>query len=58
MKTFYAICTAVRIYNSIESPEQFHAVRRNRGDASPIRSVFRWVEGEGWLRIDAAEWAA
>lgn len=48
----YHITTETRIYNSIDSPEQFRTIRKNWGDNSKVTRAFHWINPHGWVSID------
>lgn len=53
----YQVTTEERTYNAIEGVYHFiRTVRGNWGDFSAIKSVFEWVDGKGWVKIDPMYW--
>jgi len=46
----YHITTQQRTYNSVDSTAQFHIVRQNCRDKSPVVSAFHW--DEQWVRVE------
>ncbi len=48
----YHITTKQRTYNSVDSIAQFHIMRQNCKDQSPVISAFRWQDQQ-WMKVDA-----
>ena len=53
----YNVTTEQGTYNSVNSVYHFiHTVRPNNLDWTEIQSVFEWVNGQGWQKVEPMDW--
>lgn len=47
----YSIHTSKDIY-TVKSAAQFEKVRANVNDFTPIYQICKWIEGQGWVKVE------